>query len=185
MPTTGIEKDGHAIIKFMKEGFFALRVVATLNNRLRSATGKRFKRFVLAAVVALSASQITLTVCLGFLHVSAGWSGFLAWVAGAASSYVMSRWAWERKGKPHLLKETLPFWTIAGCVAVVLTSTTKFANDWALSMGLTHAQRVLFVDAAYFLMNCVTFLTRFLIFHYILFAERPPRRSSETEKSKV
>ncbi|HEY1835514.1 MAG TPA: hypothetical protein VGG13_01705 [Candidatus Saccharimonadales bacterium] len=142
--------------------------------RLKSATGKRFKRFVVAAVIALASSQITLTVCLGFLRISAGAAGFLAWAAGALASYIMSRWAWERKGRPNLLKETLPFWVIAVCVAIVLTTTTKFANDAALSMGLGHAQRVLFDDAAYFLANCVTFLIRFFIFHYILFADRKP-----------
>jgi hypothetical protein len=56
--------------------------------------------------------------------------------------------------------------------AVVLTLTTKWANQQALSMDLSHVQRVLFADAAYFVANCVTFLTRFLIFHYVLFKDR-------------
>lgn len=149
-----------------------VRPIAIVSNRLRSATGKRFKRFAVAAVVAVAASQITLTVCLGIFHVGATASGFAAWFAGAASSYIMSRWAWERKGRPHLLKETLPFWAIAGCVAIILTLTTKFANEWAISMNLSHTQRVLFVDAAFFLANCVTFITRFFIFHYLLFVEQ-------------
>jgi putative flippase GtrA len=162
-----------------RKGFVLLRVAANLNGRLRGATGKRFKRFMVAAIVAVTASQLTLTLCLGVLHISAGTSGFIAWLAGATASYVMSRWAWERKGRPQLLKETLPFWLIAVCVAAVLTLTAKFANDLALSMGLGHVQRVLFIDGAYFLMNCVTFLTRFLIFHYILFAERKPKAVRE------
>ena len=149
-----------------------------MDSRLRGATGKRFKRFMLAAVVAVASSQITLTLCLGVFRVAAYKAGFIAWFAGAVASYIMSRWAWERKGRPHLLKETLPFWLIAICVAIILTSTTKFANDLALSIGLAHAQRVLFVDAAFFLMNCVTFLIRFLIFHYILFADKTQTRLS-------
>src|SRR5262249_24595289 len=48
----------------------------------------------------------------------------------------------------------------------------KWANQRALSMGVSHSERVLFVAASYFLANCVTFLTRFLIFHYILFKDR-------------
>lgn len=148
--------------------------IVAVSGQLTSVTGKRFKRFIVAAVVAVAASQITLTLCLGALKITAGIAGFAAWVTGAAASYLMSRWAWERKGRPHLLKETLPFWLIAACVAVILTSTAKFANDYALSAGFTHPQSVLFVDAAYFLANCVTFLTRFFIFHYILFAEKKP-----------
>lgn len=150
----------------------AIRPVVRLENRFKSAAGKRFKRFLVAAIVAVGASQVTLTVCLGVFHTPAGTAGFLAWVAGAAASYVMSRWAWERKGRPDLLKETLPFWLIAACVAFILTTTTKLASDAAYSMNLSHAQRILFVDACFFLANCVTFLARFFIFHYLLFVEK-------------
>lgn len=148
------------------------RIVTVVQRKLRTSVGKRFSRFVLVAVAAVAASQITLTICLGPVRMTAGRSAVAAWLAGAAVSYVLSRWAWERKGRPNLLKETLPFWTVSVGTAVVLTLTTKFANQQALSMGLSHVQRVLFADAAYFVANCVTFLTRFLIFHYVLFVDR-------------
>ena len=124
------------------------------------------------AAGAVIASQVTLAVCLGPVGWTAGRSALTAWLAGAAVSYVLSRWAWERKGKPNLLKETLPFMIVAIGTAVVLTLTTKWANQRALGMDMGHTERVLFVGAAYFLANCVTFLTRFLIFHYILFKDR-------------
>lgn len=146
--------------------------VALLEQRLKSATGKRFKRFLVAAVVAVAASQTALTLCLGVFHTAAGAAGLIAWVAGAAASYLMSRWAWERKGRPHLLKETLPFWIIAACVAFILTTTTRLASDASYSMNLSHVQRILFVDMAFFIANCFTFLARFFIFHYLLFAEK-------------
>jgi putative flippase GtrA len=148
------------------------RITAAVRRRLQTTLGKRFSRFVLVAACAVVASQVTLTICLGPVGWTAGKSAIAAWVVGAAVSYVMSRWAWERKGKPDLLKETLPFWIVAIGTAVVLTLTTKWANEQAIDMGLSHAQRVLFADAAYFVANCVTFLTRFLIFHYVLFKDR-------------
>jgi putative flippase GtrA len=148
------------------------RITAAVKSRLQTSVGKRFSRFILVAVAAVIASQLTLTICLGPLGVTAGKSAIAAWLVGAAVSYVLSRWAWERKGKPDLLKETLPFAVVAIGTAIVLTLTTKWANQQAIDMGLSHAKRVLFVDAAYFLANCVTFLTRFLIFHYILFRDR-------------
>jgi len=148
------------------------RIGTAIQRRLQTSVGKRFSRFVLVAAGAVIASQITLTVCLGPLGWTAGRSALTAWLVGAAVSYVLSRWAWERKGRPNLLKETLPFWIVAVGTAIVLTLTTKWANQRALSMGLSHSERVLFVAASYFLANCVTFLTRFLIFHYILFKDR-------------
>src|SRR6516162_9123639 len=148
------------------------RIGAAVERRLQTPVGKRFSRFILVAAGAVIASQITLAVCLGPIGWTAGRSALTAWLAGAAVSYVLSRWAWERKGRPNLLKETLPFWIVAVGTAIVLTVTTKWANQRALAMDMPHAERVLFVGAAYFLANCVTFLTRFLIFHYILFRDR-------------
>jgi putative flippase GtrA len=148
------------------------RIGAAVKRRLQTSVGKRFSRFIVVAAGAVVASQITLTVCLGPVGWTAGRSAVAAWLVGAAVSYILSRWAWERKGRPNLLKETLPFWIVAVGTAVVLTLTTKWANQQAISMGLSHVQRVLFADLAYFLANCVTFVTRFLIFHYILFKDR-------------
>jgi len=146
-----------------------------MKRRLQTRLGKHFSRFVLVAVAAVAASQITLTLCLGPAGFTAGRSAVAAWLAGAAVSYVLSRWAWERKGRPDLLRETLPFWVVALGTAVVLTLTTKWANQVAISMNLSHVERVLFVDGAYFIANCATFLTRFVLFHYVVFADRGPR----------
>lgn len=43
-------------------------------------------------------------------------------------------------------------------------------------MGYTHVKKHLAVQGAYFLVNCLTFVARFLIFHYVLFAKKstPP-----------
>ena len=148
------------------------RISAAVKNRLQTTVGKRFSRFLLVAAGAVVASQLTLTICLGPVGLTAGKSAVAAWLAGAVVSYLLSRWAWERKGRPSLLKETLPFGVVAIGSAVVLTLTAKWANEQALDMGLNRVQQVMFVDAAYFLMNCVTFITRFLIFHYVLFKDR-------------
>ena len=98
------------------------RIGVALKRRMQTSVGKRFSRFIVVAAGAVVASQITLTVCLGPVGWTAGRSAVAAWLVGAAVSYVLSRWAWERKGKPNLLKETLPFWIVAVGTAVVLTA---------------------------------------------------------------
>ena len=149
-----------------------------VQRRLRTTVAKRFSRFTVAAAAALGTNQITLTICLGPLRWTAGRSAITAWAAAAAVSYLVSRWAWERKGRPNVLKETLPFWMVSIGAAIVLTTATKFANQQAISMGLGHTRQVLFDDAANLLANCVTFLTRFVIFHYVLFADRKKVRNT-------
>jgi putative flippase GtrA len=147
----------------------------SLRRRLRTNTGKRFMRFVPVSLAAVAASQTTLAVLVGITRLSAGTSAVLASIAGAAVSYILSRWAWERKGRPHVLKETLPFWAVAISAWIVLGVTSHYASVWATSHGLSHWERVAVVNAAYLMANCVTFVTRFAIFHYVLFADRRSR----------
>ncbi len=147
-------------------------VPAPLRARLRSTVVKRFMRFAPAAFCAVAATQITYIICLGPAGLTAGVAGFAGWLAGAAVSYVISRWAWERKGRPHLLKETLPFVAVSIGAGIILTLASKFGNHVAVEMGLNGAARVLVADVFYFAANCLTFALRFVIFHFILFADR-------------
>lgn len=149
-----------------------------LRRKLRTGGGRRLVRFAPAALAALIATQVTYFICQ-LAHVSAGIAGAAGWVAGAFVSYVLSRWAWERKGRPHLLKETLPFWMISLGVLVVLTLTSKFAHAEARHLGLHRFEEVVFAQGLYLAANCVTFVIRFLIFHYVLFADRTSGASGD------
>jgi putative flippase GtrA len=133
---------------------------------------KRFIRFAPAAFCAVAATQITYIICLGPANLTAGVAGFAGWFAGAAVSYVISRWAWERKGRPNVLKETLPFVLVSVGAGVILTLASKFGNHVAMEMNLDGAARVVVADLFYFAANCLTFGLRFLIFHFVLFADR-------------
>jgi putative flippase GtrA len=152
------------------------KLIAPVWNRLRTKVGKRFTRFVGVAAASLAATEIMLTIADGVFHLSATPAALLAWFAGAVVSYVLSRWAWERKGRPDVLRETLPFWVISAMVIVVLTLANKFAYHSASWMGLAPhgVKHVLWVDFVWLCANFVTFVLRFVIFHYVLFAEKSP-----------
>ena len=147
------------------------RLIAPLWQKLRTKVGVRFTRFAGVAIAALATSEVALTICNGLFHMTATPSAIIAWFSGAVVSYVLSRWAWERKGKPDVLRETVPFWVISALVIVILTLATKFGYHLASWLGLTGIKHVLLVDFVYLLANLVTFLLRFVIFHYVLFAE--------------
>jgi putative flippase GtrA len=154
-------------------------VPAKLSTFLRSQFGKRFSRFILAAVVSAGTSELTLLACYGIFKLAPGRSSVAAWLAGAIVSYFMTRWTWERKGRPNLLKETLPFWAISVCTIIILVTATKIAHEVARDWHMGNLERIVFVAAAYFTANCLTFLTRFLIFHYVLFADRRGPRAAK------
>jgi putative flippase GtrA len=152
------------------------RIGTALWRKARSNVGVRFTRFTVVAVASLIASQVSLSLLLGPAHLTAGLAGGLAAVIGAGVSYVLSRWAWERKGRPNLLKETLPFWLVSVMVWVLLALSAKLGVHLAASMNLTGAKRIAVADGVYFAANCLTFVLRFVIFHYILFADARAQR---------
>jgi len=145
---------------------------APVRRKLRGETGRRFVRFVLVALAAVISSQLALVVFLDAAHIGAGTSGVLAAIVGAAVSYVLSRWAWERKGKPHVLKEVLPFWIVSVAAWIVLGLATKLGVHFAGSQPRGDLDWHLVVNGTYLAANVLTFLARFVIFHYVLFADR-------------
>jgi putative flippase GtrA len=146
------------------------RLGETITRKARSKLGIRFGRFAIAAIAAFVTTEVTYTICAGPLNLTSTWATLIAWFSGAVVSYVLSRWAWKRKGRPNLLKETLPFWVVSAMVIVVLELANKFGYHSAEWMNLTGAERVLYLDAVYGVANVGTFLLRFLFFHYVLFA---------------
>ena len=141
--------------------------------KLRTKVGVRFTRFVGVAAASLATSEILLAICDSGLHMTSTPAALVATFGGAAVSYVLSRWAWERKGKPDVLRETVPFWVISAMVWVILTLATKFGYHLASWMGLQHGfKRAAVVGLVYLAANVVTFILRFVIFHYVLFADR-------------
>jgi hypothetical protein len=145
-----------------------------ITSRLRSGFVRHFLRFALVAIVSLGASELALSIAY-LAGTTGGIAGLCGWVVGAGVSYVLSRWAWQRKGRPHLLKETLPFWAISIGTASVLSLTSHFASTYAKSQGMLKHEAVVVVALAYLVANFVTFMTRFLIFHFVLFADRGVR----------
>jgi putative flippase GtrA len=148
------------------------RLIAPLWAKLRTKVGVRFTRFVGVAVVSLATSEILLSICNGVFHMTATPAALISTFSGAAVSYVLSRWAWERKGRPDVLRETVPFWVISALVWVILWLATKLGYHMASWLGLHGFKHVLLVDLVYLVANFVTFALRFVIFHYVLFADR-------------
>ena len=158
------------------------RISDTITRKARSKLGIRFGRFAVAAIAAFATTEIVFTIDAGPLSLSATWATLIAWFSGALVSYILSRWAWKRKGRPSLLKETLPFWIVSAMVVAILTLANKFGYHSAGWMHLHGVERVLYLDAVYGVANLGTFALRFLFFHYVLFASsagRPAPAASE------
>ena len=146
------------------------RLGSSLASKARSKLGINFGRFAVAALASFVTTEVVLSICAGPLKLTATWATLIAWFSGAVVSYVLSRWAWKRKGRPNLLRETVPFWIVSAMVIVVLTLATKFGYHSSGWLHLRGAERVLYIDAVTGVANLGTFVLRFLFFHYVLFA---------------
>ncbi len=156
------------------------RLPAALANRLRSKFGTQFVRFALVAGVSLGASEVALAIFVGPLHWTGGVSGVSAAIVGSVVSYFLSRKAWGRKGKPSLLRETIPFWLVSVGAWLILGLATKLGVHIVHSVDAHHLKKHLIVGGVYFIANCLTFVIRFLIFHYLLFADRTAKSDVPT-----
>jgi len=150
------------------------RLGETLTRKARSTLGIRFGRFAVAAMAAFATSEVVYTICAGPLALSSTEATLAGWFSGVVVSYLLSRWAWERKGRPNLLRETLPFCVVSAIVIVILTLADKYLGyHLAAWWHLTGAERALYLAAVYGVANLFTFVVRFVFFHYVLFARTP------------
>ncbi len=148
------------------------------NERFARYVNLRFVRFMGVSAVALATSLILVGLC-ALWHVDPISAGLISQVGGAIVSYVLSRKAWERKGKPDLLRETIPFWIVFAVATVISTAATKLGYRMAVWMHLHGLRDVMLVEAIYLLANIATFLMRFVIFNYVLFADRKKKAAKE------
>jgi putative flippase GtrA len=155
------------------------RPVAGLRRWLRGNVTMRLIRFMGVAGVALATSLVTVAICDGAWHLTSVPTALISQVTGAIVSYLLSRWAWERKGKPDLLRETIPFWIAFVVATVISTLFTKLGYHMAAWMHLHGFKDVLVVEVVYLVGNIVTFLMRFVFFHFVLFADRTADRLDE------
>jgi putative flippase GtrA len=128
-------------------------------------------RFAPAAVAALAATAVVYFVCGSVWHLTGRVTGAAAWLAGAAVSYGMSRWVWERRGRPRLLRETVPFVAISVAAGAVLIEASHLGYQAAAALGLHGLAFYAFAEACYLAANCVTFVARFVIFNFVVFAD--------------
>jgi putative flippase GtrA len=150
----------------------AARLPGPVRRWADSPAGRRLIRFGPAAGLALAATQLTYFICASGLHTTGRVTGAAGWLAGAVVSYAASRWAWERRGRPRLLQETLPFVAISLVAGLVLVEASHLGYVEATRLGLHGIAFVGCAQGIYLAANAGTFIARFLLFNLVVFADR-------------
>lgn len=140
---------------------------------------RRFSKYAVGSVVAFGASNLAFLVLYGLGVASPQVASVLAFGAGIPVNYVLNRrWAWQRRGRPAVRGELLPY---AGVVAVSVVASavgTWAADRWLQSADLPRAVDVLLVDATFVAINGGLFLLKYVLLDRVVFRPTavPPGR---------
>jgi putative flippase GtrA len=141
----------------------------SLLERSRTPGGRKMIRYSLVSVISVIVSQIVLFVAQSFW--SARTSNIVAVCVSAVPSYYLNRaWAWGKTGKSHLMKEIVPFWSLAFLGLVLSTWAADFAESNAHHLTGSDLGVRLIVNAAALGAFGVLWVGKFFIFNKVLFA---------------
>src|SRR5205085_6162264 len=105
--------------------------IADLRARAKTPGGIKAIRYTLVSVISVIVSQVALVLLYGGLHWTARSSNILAVTIGGVPSYWLNRrWVWQKSGRSHLWKETVPFWVLNFVGLALSTWAADFAGSW-------------------------------------------------------
>ena len=140
----------------------------SLLARARTPGGKKMIRYSLVSVVSVIVSQVVLFLAQSFW--SARTSNIVAVCVSAIPSYYLNRaWAWGKTGKSHLMKEIVPFWSLAFIGLVFSTWAADFAESYAHSHIGSDLGTKLVVNGAALGAFGVLWVGKFIIFNKLMF----------------
>jgi putative flippase GtrA len=138
----------------------------------RTAGGKKMFRYSMVSVISVIVSQIVLFAAQSFW--SARTSNIVAVCVSAVPSYYLNRaWAWGKTGKSHLMKEIVPFWSLALLGLIFSTWAADFAETNAHHITSSDLGTRLIVNGAALAAFGILWVGKFFIFNRLMFAHQP------------
>lgn len=135
-----------------------------------SPTAVKLFRYSMASVVAVIVSNVCLLVFVGLLKMHVVLASTLATTIAAVPSYEMNRkWAWGKTGKSHLMKEVVPFWSLAILGWAFSTWAVWLMDGYAKRHHFSHLSQTLAVAIVYFGSFAVLWVGKFIIFNKVMF----------------
>jgi len=117
---------------------------------LHTRQGRKIFRYTMTSVITTIFSLLVLGLVFGVLRL---WtevpSTIFANVCAAVPSYWLNRqWAWGKRGRSHVVKEVLPFWTLSAAsiaFSILGAATARYVGG---KIGTTHFEETLLLLAA-------------------------------------
>lgn len=138
-----------------------------LNDWLHTHEGRKILRYTMVSVVSTAVSAIVIVLVYGVGHV---WTEVPSTVFGNAvatfPSYWLNRqWAWGKTGRSHLIKEVLPFWTLAAAGIAFSIVGASLARSLGQHHHLGHFEQTLLVLIANIVSFAIFWVAKLLLFN--------------------
>jgi putative flippase GtrA len=134
---------------------------------LHTHEGRKIFRYTMVSVISTAVSTIVIVLVYGAFHV---WTEVPSTIFGNAvatfPSYWLNRkWAWGKHGRSHLVKEVLPFWSMAALGIAFSIIGAALAHDIGTHYKLAHIEQTLLVLVANFLSFAIFWVVKLLVFN--------------------
>lgn len=111
------------------DGRYHDSVMNTLAKNLRERYGAKLLRFGAVSAFNVVFGQSLLYAAQTVLKWPAVGSNIFSVTVSAVPAYLLSRyWVWQKRGKNHLMKEVIPFWSLAILGFVLSTTAVWFVE---------------------------------------------------------
>jgi putative flippase GtrA len=137
---------------------------------------RKLARYSAVSVATAVFGQVVLIALYAGLGWAARPANVVAFVTAAVPSYWLNRtWTWGRTGRSHLLREVVPFWVVSAVGLALTTWTAGLGESWAEGLTSSRPAQALVVSATVVGTFAVVWVSKYVLFDRVLFAE-PARR---------
>ncbi|MCP2252020.1 putative flippase GtrA (transmembrane translocase of bactoprenol-linked glucose) [Prauserella aidingensis] len=145
----------------------------------------RLVRALMSSGLATGMSQVTLIVLLT-MGVNPTVSSAAAFVAGAIPNYfVARRWAWNRKGKPDVKRELLPYLFVIALGGIASMTLTTIAGWITEPLRIEGFVRVIVLDVAFLSSYALVFLIKFTLLDRFVYSKLDAPKAGKSEPAEV
>jgi putative flippase GtrA len=125
---------------------------------------RRLSTYTAGSVIAAGCSELALVLGYGVLGLAPAVASTIAWLAGAVPNYWLNRtWTWQRRGRPSLTREVLPYVAIILATLVLAAVVTKGVDAWLREAEVSGTTRTVAVAVAFLGVYVMMFVVRYLL----------------------
>jgi putative flippase GtrA len=134
----------------------------------RTHQGRKLIRFTCVSAVSTATSLTVITLVYGVFHWGVVWSTVFGNVVATVPSYYLNRsWTWGKRGRSHLVKEIIPFWSMSSLGITFSFFGSLLARHIVKTNAFPHIANTLIVDAANFFSFAIFWVLKLIVFNKI------------------